>query len=604
MAELLVERDLSFLLYEVLDSAALLRRPRYAEQSVEVWAAVLETARKLAGDRFADHNAKGDANEAEFGADGVVLIPETKAAWDAFAEAGFLSAHWDAEEGGLQLPEVVLRAAMAWFDAANAGTIAYQFLTIGAANLLRAFGTPEQKRKFLAAMGDGRAAGTMALTEPGQGSALGDIKTFAVPQDDGTYRIFGQKMFISGGDQNLTENIVHMVLARIKGAPAGVKGISLFLVPKRLVDGNGRPGAANDVAVAGLLKKMGWHNTTSTVLAFGEKDGAVGTLLGEAGKGLAHMFQMMNEARIGVGLFGACIAYRGYLLALDYARERRQGRLPSAKDPLSPQIPLIGHADIRRLLLAQKAYAEGALALCLMASTLFEDQQSHPEPEGRRRAGLLLDLLTPVVKSWPAKYGCQANEMAMQVLGGAGYTRDHLLEQLYRDQRLNPIHEGAEGIHGLDLLGRKVVMQGGAGLRVFVEEVESAVAEAGQERALKPLAAQLAAALGRLVEVTGRLVDRQRSDPDRALANASLYLDAFGRVVVAWVWLCQATAAAAGLAGGRDEAFYLGKLQAARYYFGWDLPATGPQFDLLAQADASPAAKTDCIPFDMKDEWF
>jgi len=596
MAELLVERDLRFLLYEFLDTGALAGRPRYAEQSVELWDAVLETARKLAGDRFADHNAKGDANEPVFSPDGITLIPETKAAWDAFAAAGFLSAHWDAGEGGLQMPEVVLRAAMAWFNAANVATVAYPFLTIGAANLLRAFGSPEQKRLFLAPMGDGRAAGTMALTEPGQGSALGDIKTTAVPQADGSYRLFGQKMFISGGDQNLSENIVHMVLARIKGAPAGVKGISLFLVPKRLVDDQGRPGAANDVAVAGLLHKMGWRNTTSTVLSFGDRDGAVGTLVGEAGKGLAHMFRMMNEARIGVGLFAACIAYRGYRLALDYARERRQGRLPSSKDPLSPQVPLVDHADIRRLLLAQKAFAEGGLALCLTASSWFEDQQTHPAPEGRRRAGLLLDLLTPVVKSWPAKAGCQANDMAMQVAGGAGYTRDHQLEQLYRDQRLNPIHEGAEGIHGLDLLGRKVAMADGAALKVFEEEVQTTIARVGRRDPLAPLAQQLAAALKRLLEVSGPLVALQNTDPDRALANAAVYLDAFGRVVAAWVWLRQAMVAGAGLAAGRDEAFYRGKIQAARYFFAWELPGAFPLFDLLERVDG--------IPLDMRDEWF
>ena len=599
MTALIPERDLRFMLYEFLDTEALTARPCYVEHSREVFDAVLETARDIAEDFFADHNAKGDASEPKFEGDGVALIPETKAAWQAFAAAGLLSAHWRNDEGGLQLPEVVLRAAMAYFMAANAATTAYPFLTIGAANLLRNFGSDEQKALYLAPMGDGRCAGTMALTEPGQGSALGDIKTHAIAQADGSYRLFGQKMFISGGDQNLTENIVHMVLARIKDAPAGVKGISLFLVPKFVVNADGSTGARNDVALAGLLHKMGWRNTTSTVLAFGERDGAVGYLLGTEGRGLAQMFQMMNEARIGIGLFAACIAYRGYRLALDYARDRPQGRLPSCKDPLSPQVRLIRHADIRRLLLTQKAYAEGALALCLLASALFEDQRTHPEPAERERASLLLDLLTPVVKSWPAKYGCQANDMAIQVLGGTGYTRDYLAEQLYRDQRLNPIHEGAEGIHGLDLLGRKVAMGGGIALATFAAAVAETVAAARRDDELRPLADALAAVMPRLAAVTATLVELQAGDPDRALANATLYLDAFGRIVVAWVWLRQALAACRGLATAAstaDSDFYRGKLQAARFYVEWELPATAAQFDLLSAINSR--------PFEMHDEWF
>jgi len=601
MADLLNERDLKFLLYEFLDTASLVERERYREHSREVFDAVLQTARAIAENRFAPHNAKGDAEEPEYDGAGVRMIPETRAAWDAFAEAGFLSAHWDAGEGGWQLPEVLLRAAMAYFNSANAATAAYPFLTIGAANLLRAFGAPEQKAVWLAAMGDGRCAGTMALTEPGQGSALADIKTHAVEAADGSYRIFGQKMFISGGDQCLTGNIAHMTLARVKGDAPGVKGISMFLVPKRLLDPDGSPGEANDVALAGLLHKMGWRNTTSTVLSFGEKDGAVGYLIGKRGQGLAHMFQMMNEARIGIGLFAACIAYRGFLLALEYARERLQGRLPSCKDPLSPQVPLVAHADIRRLLLAQKAVAEGALALCLYASSLVEDRHTHPDPASRQRAGFLLDFLTPIVKSWPSKHGCQANEMAMQVLGGAGYTRDCLLEQLYRDQRLNPIHEGAEGIHGLDLLGRKAGMLGGACYAAFRAAVGETLAESwpGDPPAgVAGLQAALAASLTRLDEVTACLLDLQQRDPDRALANASVYLDAAGRVVAAWIWLRQALAAARALAAGAgpDADFYRGKLQAARYYGEWELPIVDHQFDLLSGFNP--------IPLDMRDAWF
>ena len=594
---ILNERDLAFLLYEFLDTEALLARSRYADLSREVFDATLATARRIAEERFAPHLARGDAQEPTFDGASVTLIAETKGAWDALAGAGFLNAHWDAGEGGLQLPQVVHSAAVTWFNAANVATTAYSWLTVGAANLLRTFGSAELKARFLAPMGDGRFAGTMALTEPAQGSALGDITTYAQPQGDGSYRLFGQKMFISGGDQNLTENIVHMVLARIKGAPAGVKGISLFLVPKVLVDADGAPGERNDVALAGLLHKMGWRNTTSTVLSFGEKGGAVGYLLGEAGKGLAHMFQMMNEARINVGLCAAAIACRGHLLALDYARSRAQGRLPSCKDPSTPQVKLVEHADVRRMLLAQKAYAEGALAMSLYGASLAEDQQTHPDRAARESAALLLDILTPVIKSWPSRYGCLANDHAIQVLGGSGYTREYLAEQLYRDQRLNAIHEGAEAIHAIDLLGRKAVMQGGAAYRAFRAAVEATLAEARTSPVAQPLAAAFATPLARLDAVTAQLAALLATDPDRALANASVYLDAFGRIVAAWIWLKQALAAERGLASHPADAdFYRGKLQAARYYVTWELPATLPQFDLLAEVND--------VPLEMQDRWF
>ena len=597
MVSTISERELAFLLYEFLDTESLLRRERYADHSREVFDATLETARQLAEDLLAPHLRDGDEHEPQFVDGQVRLIPPTKVAWQAIADAGFLSAHWDGDEGGLQLPEVVLRAAMSSFYAANVGTAAYSMLTIGATNLLRSFGSSELKARYLAPMGDGRFAGTMALTEPSQGSALGDIKTTAVPQADGSYRIFGQKMFISGGDQDLTENIVHMVLARIQGAPAGVKGISLFLVPKVLSgDGDG-PGRRNDVALAGLLHKMGWRNTTSTVLSFGEQGGAAGWLVGREHQGLAHMFQMMNEARIGVGVMSASIAWRGFGESLSYARERRQGRPTSNKDPLSPQVRLVEHADVRRLLLAQKAYAEGSLALCLYACSLFEDQHTHPDTTARDEARLLLDVLTPVVKSWPARYGAVANDMALQILGGAGYTRDHPLEQLYRDQRLNMIHEGAEAIHGIDLLGRKVVMEQGAGLRLLVGTVRRD-AQRASEAGLREEAVALEGALDSLVKTSEVLTTLQRSDPDLALANATVYLDAFGRVALAWIWLQQGRVATLALPGADRVAadHYRGKLQAMRYFFRWELPHTEAQWQLLASVDRS--------TYDMHDEWF
>lgn len=599
MIPLLDDRDIAFQLYEVLDTEALLARQPYADHSREVFDATLGTAKAVAEKYFANHNAKGDANEPSFDGERVHLIPETKAAWDAFVEAGFLAAHERVDEGGAQLPEVIFRVVMAYMNAANVSTAAYPFITIGVINLIRAFGSAEQKARYLPLLMSGRANGTMALTEPAQGSALGDIKVTAEPVADGSYRLFGQKMFISCADHDIAGNVIHMVLAKIRGAPPGVKGISLFIVPKYLVGEDGSPGARNDVALAGLNHKMGYRNATNTVLNFGERDGAVGHLVGEPHKGLGYMFQMMNEARIGIGLGAAAIAYQGYNLSLDYARNRPQGRLPSCNDPTSPQVPLVAHADVRRMLLAQKAYAEGGLFMCLYASALFEDQHTAPDPGRREQAALLLDLITPIVKSWPSRYGCAGNDHAIQILGGAGYMREYGAEQLYRDQRLNPIHEGAEAIHGIDLLGRKVRQQEGAGHRALLAAARADIARAREWAETAGFADPLAAALDLLDATTQALLAQMTQNVDLGMANATLYLDCYGRVLAAWLWLKQALAAAAGLARGGhqdDRNFYQGKLHTARYYFDWELPQIRWQAELLRTANP--------VPFGMQDAWF
>ena len=390
-----------------------------------------------------------------------------------------------------------------------------------------------------------------------------------------------------------------MVLAKIKGAPAGVKGISLFIVPKFLVNEDGSPGERNDVVVAGLNHKMGYRNATNAALNFGEQEGAIAYLVGEANKGLGYMFQMMNESRIGVALGAAAVAYQGYNCSLEYARQRPQGRLPSCRDPLSSQIMLVEHADVRRMLLAQKAYSEGALAMCLYASALFEDQNTAPDEHQRERSSLLLDLIIPVVKSWPSKYGCTSNDLAIQILGGSGYIREYPVEQLYRDQRLNPIHEGAEAIHGLDLLGRKVPMKEKAGYAIFVEEVNKDLESATAAGVTDSLVADLAKALEALCATTDTLLDQVQVNTDKGLSNATMYLDMFGRVVAAWIWLKQATKATQqmnGSCGDSDLNFYQGKLQAAQYYIEWELPAVFPLADLLSSGNL--------VPFDMKDEWF
>lgn len=598
--QLLNEREIAFQLYEVLDTEALLRRPRYQEHSLEVFDATVETAHKVAKKYFANHNQKGDACEPTFDGQKVQLIPETQDAWNAFAEAGFLAAHHDFDTGGMQLPEVILRASMAYFNAANISSAGYPFLSIGSANLIRSFASESLQAKFLPPMLGGRFSGTMALTEPGQGSALADIKTQATPTDEGHYYITGNKMFISGGDHELTENIVHLVLAKIKGAPAGVKGISLFIVPKVLVNDDGSLGERNDVALAGLLHKMGYRNTTSTVLNFGENGGAVGYLVGAPHKGLQYMFQMMNEARIGVALGAAALGFQGYIHSLDYARQRPQGRLPSNKDPLSKQVSIIEHADVRRMLLTQKSYSEGALSLCLYASSLFEDQNTAETPESRQRSAALLDLLIPIVKSWPSKYCLQANDLAIQVLGGSGYIREYPVEQFYRDNRLNPIHEGTEAIHGLDLLGRKVSLNQMAAYHIFQEEVRKNLEEASAQAETQKFVLPLESALQTLDDVTTSLRQQMGDNIDLGLANATIYLDMFGRIVATWIWLRQAIKAAEALSrpniGQVDANFYQGKLQAAHYYLTWELPQIAPQADLLMQGNR--------VCFDMQDTWF
>ena len=587
-------RDLDFLLFDLLNVDAFCERPRFAEHSRATFAAALDTALEIAAEKFAPHNRRSDENEPRFQDGQVQMIPEVKEAVRAFADAGFIAATYDYEQGGMQLPFSVALACVGIFRGANVATDAYGSLTVGAADLIHTFGSEAQKARYLAPMLKGRFLGTMVLTEPQAGSSLADITATATPNDDGTYSLKGSKIFISGGDHELAENIVHLVLARLPDAPRGVKGISLFIVPKHRVNDDGSLGPRNDVALAGLIHKMGFRGTTSTMLSFGEKGSCVAELVGEPNEGLAYMFQMMNGARIGVGLGAAVLGYTGYLHALDYARERRQGR--AAKDS-AEQVPIIRHADVRRMLLAQKAYAEGALALCLYAGTLLDLEKHGATEVEREDARVLLDLLTPVVKAWPSEYCVTANSLAIQVHGGYGYTRDYAVEQFFRDNRLNAIHEGTNGIQALDLLGRKVFSPGVDSLGLLERELGNTFAQAracGDEE-IAAHAEALAHAWQEIVDTTRVIGMQLRREPRLALANASVYLDVFGHAVVAWMWLRQAIAAHAGMA--REESdFYRGKLAAARYFFRWELPAAGPKHALLRNLDST------CL--DAQEAWF
>ena len=594
---LLSRRDLDFLLFEWLRVDELTKRERFAEHSEETFAGVLDLCEQLATRYFAPHNKKSDANEPSFDGKTVTIIPEVKEALDAFGRADLIAMGMDAELGGAQLPMTVAAAGLAWFHAANTSTAAYVLLTQANANLLACYGTAEQIDAFLKPMLAGRFSGTMCLSEPQAGSSLADIVTRAEPRDDGTYRLFGSKMWISGGEHELTDNIVHLVLAKIPGGPPGTKGISLFIVPKYLVSADGTVGARNDVVLAGLNHKMGYRGTTNTVLNFGEggfrpgdEAGAVGYLVGEPHRGLSYMFHMMNEARLGVGLGAIALGYTGYLKSLDYARNRPQGRPVTTKDPAGAQVPIVEHPDVKRMLLAQKSYVEGALALELYCARLIDIGHSPESDAELESSTLLLDILTPIAKSWPSQWCLEANDLAIQVLGGYGYTREYDVEQHYRDNRLNPIHEGTHGIQSLDLLGRKVVQRNGASLAALTETVNHSVSEAsalGGE--LATLAAQLGAAWQRLVDVTAGMF--ASGDIEAALANSVVYMEAVGHLVIAWIWLEQMRAA-----DGRTGDFYDGKRQAGRYFFRYELPKTGPQLDLLESLDRT--------TIEMRDGWF
>ena len=580
-------RDLDFLLFEWLGVEELTKRTRFAEHSRETFSDVLDLCEELATRYFAPHNKKSDQTEPSFDGVTVTVIPEVKQALDAVADAGILSMGMDEALGGAQLPATIAQAGFAWLSAANISTAGYLMLTIANANLLAKFGTAEQIDTFVKPMLAGRFTGTMALSEPAAGSSLADITTRAEPGGDGTYRLFGSKMWISGAEHEMSDNIVHLVLAKIPGGSPGTKGISLFIVPKFIVDADGSIGARNGVSISGLNHKMGQRGITNTVLNF---NGATGYLVGEPHRGIVYMFHMMNEARLGVGMGAVALGYTGYLKSLDYARERPQGRPITSKDPTTPQVPIIEHADVKRMLLAQKSYAEGALALALYCARVVDWQDSADSDDERDQLGLLLDILTPIAKSWPSQWCLEANSLAIQVHGGYGYTREYDIEQHYRDNRLNPIHEGTHGIQSLDLLGRKVTQRGGASLTALGNAISKTVVAAntvGGESAA--LAAQLDASWQKLVAVTMSMF--ASGDVEAAMANSAIYLEAFGHIVIAWMWLEQFLAA-----GDNPGAFYAGKRQAARYFFAYELPRTAPQLLLLEALDRT--------TLEMRPDWF
>ena len=603
---------LNFLLHDWLEIASLNQRERFADHSRETFDAVLETCERIAREKYAPFNRLVDLQEPRFDGEKVILPQATHDAHDAYAASGMLSASQDYDIGGMQLPFTVEAAANAFFACASV-SIGSGLLSVGNANLLMKYGTPLQRQVFALKEFSGQWSGTMCLSEPQAGSSLSDITTRATC--DGVdfesdllgprYRLKGNKMWISAGEHELTENIVHLVLAKIPGADgklvAGTRGISLFIVPKKMVNAKGElTGARNDVALAGLNHKLGWRGTTNTLLNFGEgkypvdgtmgtSTGAVGYLVGKPGEGLRCMFHMMNEARIGVGTAATMLGLAGYYASLDYAKTRLQGRPvkstsqsgTAAKDSNQAQVPIIEHADVRRMLLAQKSYGEGALALELYCARLVDEQHTGA-PQAADDARLLLEVLTPIAKSWPSEWCLEANSLAIQIHGGYGYTRDFPVEQYWRDNRLNMIHEGAHGIQAADLLGRKVLMENGRGLALLSERVAATVAHARAVAGLADFASELEHALRKTDAVTRAAWST--ADPAQALANAVPYMQGFGHTVLAWIWLDVAIAAIR-LDATQSKSSTQGAVAAARFFFHYELPKIGAWYQVVEARD-------------------
>lgn len=579
------ERNLKFLFYDVFDGPALSQYPYFEQHNQKIFGMILDATFKLAKDIAQPTLKELDQHPPQLIEGQVRVHPAVRKFMLECGRGGWIAAGFPNELQGEQLPHMLNAICQFVFAAANYSISVYPGLTAGAAALITSFGTPALIETYVPPMLAGKWQGTMALTEPQAGSSLSDIVSEAHPTDQGHYRIQGQKIFISGGDHDGVDNVVHLMLARIPGGPPGVKGISLFVVPKLRPAEDGRL-IPNDVTVSQIYHKLGYRGCPITELCFGEKQDCRGFLVGEPHKGLSYMFQMMNGARIEVGLGATAIAQAAYLAALDYSRLRPQGRKLTEKDPARPQIAIIEHADVKRMLLFQKAVVEGALALIVQCAR-YADLCQAAGGEVKEKAGLLLDLLTPVAKTYPSEMGLLAVSSAMQCLGGYGYCEDFPLEQFYRDIRIHPIHEGTTGIQGMDLLGRKVVMQNGRAMKLYFEEVHKTIADARTSANLDPLARQMEAALERLSAVTTALVARAATmGAEVFLADATVYLEFFGIVTIAWQWLKQAVKACAlseekGSRAARERNFYQGKLMACRFFYKYEVPKINGLADTL-----------------------
>lgn len=558
-------RDIRFVLDELLVEERAEPLPGDEELTPDLVAAVLEEAGRFCEEVLHPLNQSGDEQGCTLD-NGVVRTPEGfQDAYRQLAEGGWIGLPADAEDGGQGLPNTLATAVTEMESAANLAFTMYPSLSIGTYEAVRAHGSDALKQRYLRPLVEGRWSGTMCLTEPHCGTDLGMVRTKAVARDDGSYRVTGNKIFISAGDHDLTENIIHLVLARRKGAPDGVHGLSLFLVPKFLVSEDGTPGDRNGVTCTGIEHKMGIKAASTCALAF---EDARGELVGEPERGMHAMFTMMNSARLAVGIQGLGLGEIAYQNAVAYARERLQGRaLKGARNPDGPADPLLVHPDVRRMLLTMRAFTEGARALTLWVASYLDKAQRHPDAAQRQASDDLVALLTPVVKAFITDLGSEVTNLGVQVYGGHGYIRDNGMEQFVRDARIGQIYEGTNGIQAMDLVGRKLPAHVGRLLRPFFHPLAAYLEAHAGDAALAPLAK----AFGRLQRATGWIGQRGLADPDEAGAAASDYLRLFGLVAMGYLWARMAEVAQAKVKG--DEGlFYRAKIDTARFYFERLLP--------------------------------
>ncbi len=579
MAQVIADRrDVDFVLHEQLQVAELSRNQRYAEFNRKTVDMIVSEARNFAIKEVLPTQKIGDAEGCRL-ENGKVAVPECfQRPFQLFREGEWLAMSEDPEWGGQGMPRTVALAASDYFNGANYAFMMYAGLTHGAGKLIETFGTPEQKTLFLRNMYSGKWTGTMLLTEPEAGSDVGALTTTAVKNDDGTYAISGNKIFISSGEHDLAENIIHPVLARIEGAPTGTRGISLFIVPKLWVNPDGSLGDFNDVVCTGIEEKMGIHGNATCSMALGSKGRCRGLLLGEENKGMSEMFLMMNEARLLVGLQGFACASSAYLNALNYARERVQGKnLLQMRDPAAPSVPIIQHPDVRRMLIKMKAYVEGMRSLLYYVAFCGDKVHTSDDPAEKDKYQGLIEVLTPVAKGYVTDRAFEVCSDGMQVYGGYGYIREYPQEQLLRDCRITLIYEGTNGIQAMDLLGRKLGMNKGKPVMDLLGEMNTAIAAAKATAGLEEFAARFEKAVNKLGEV-GMYMGATAMSPKvmSAFAAAHPFLEVTGDVVMAWMLLWRATIAARQLAQAKkkDAAFYEGQIKSADYFINAILPIT------------------------------
>ncbi|OSY87514.1 acyl-CoA dehydrogenase [Tenacibaculum holothuriorum] len=569
--------DLRFILEETLDISPIISNEKYQDYDIENINMMLDAFKEFADRELFPCATEMDSEPVYFKDGQIYVHPKIEGINKGLAELGWFGAMFDYDKNGIQMPMIVYRTIDLIMNAANNSAPGYALLTGGAAKLITSFGNEELNEKYAQKMISGEWMGSMCLTEPQAGSSLSDITTSAKDNGDGSYNIDGQKIFISGGDMQFTDNIVHLTLARIEGAPAGTRGISLFVVPKNRItaDGSLEP---NDVQSIAEFEKVGQQGFATVHLGFGGKDNCKGWLVGEPGKGLNYMFQMMNGARIGTGVMGAAICSASYQASLQYANERNQGRKlnkSGAKDATTEQISIMNHADVRRMLLLQRAITEGSFALILECSRFF-DLEHLSEGEAKEDAELLMELLTPIVKTYPAEQGQMSVSNGLQVLGGYGFTMDFPLQQYYRDIRIMSLYEGTTGIQSQDLLGRKMTMNKGKALKLFNGIVAKDIEAANQFEDLKPHAATLGKSLETLQKVLGHLFpNAAKGDFETFLADANYMMELFSNIVIGWQWLKMGTAAKKALESGstkRSQEFYEGKLLTMRYFYKYEMP--------------------------------